>query len=202
MTHEKEILDPETGELKQVNANFMQLYDDQLDLIMLMTKENPTALSVFLWVSKFMDERNALVASQMAIAEALGLHKNTVYLAIKYLKEKKALTILRSSNSNVFAVNAHIVWRESADAKKFAHFNAKVYITEFEQQEDKTQKEKVLYRKQLIAHAIPTSTKAPRKVRTSTKNEFDTPEKAPSTPKKAEKQTRTKGKKAVDLQTV
>jgi hypothetical protein len=72
MSHEKDQVDFNTGELKKVNANFAQFYDDQIDLIILMTKENPTALTVFLWIVKFMDNRNALVASQQAIADALG----------------------------------------------------------------------------------------------------------------------------------
>ncbi len=161
MSHEKSQIDFSTGELKRVNANFAQFYDDQLDLIILMTKENPTALTVFLWIVKFMDDRNALVASQQAIADALGLHKNTVYLAVKYLKEKKALTVLRSSNTNIFAINAQIVWRDSADAKRFAHFDAKVYISELEQQEDKSQKEEPLFSTQLVGHAV----QKPRKER-------------------------------------
>lgn len=152
--HEKDQIDFGTGELKRVNANFAQFYDDQLDLIILMTKENPTALTVFLWIVKFMDDRNALVASQQAIADALSLHKNTIYLAVKYLKEKKALTVLRSSNTNIFAINAQIVWRDSADAKKFAHFDAKVYISEFEQQEDIGHKDEPLFSTQLVGHAV------------------------------------------------
>jgi hypothetical protein len=154
MNHEKERIDFKTGEVKKVNTNFAQFYDDQLDLIILMTKENPTALTVFLWIIKFMDDRNALVASQQSIADALKLHKNTVYLAVKYLKEKKALIVLRSSNTNIFAINAQIVWRDSVDAKRFAHFDAKVYISAFEQQENKGQKETPLFTTQLIAHAV------------------------------------------------
>ncbi len=156
MPHEKNNIDLETGEIKRVNANFVQFYDDHLDLIMKMTKENSTALTVFLWIVKYMDNRNALVVSQQAIAESLGLHKNTVYLAIKYLKEKKALTVLRSSNTNIFAINAQIAWRDSADAKKFAHFDAKVYISESEQHEDDA---KPLYDKQLVGHVKQRSTK-------------------------------------------
>lgn len=152
MTHEKDNIDFQTGEVKRVNANFVQLYDDHLDLIMVMTKENPTALSIFLWIVKYMDNRNALVVSQQAIAESLGFHKNTVYLAVKYLKEKKALTVLRSSNTHIFAINAQIAWRDTADAKKFAHFDAKVYIAESEQQEEET---KPLFDTQLVGHAKP-----------------------------------------------
>jgi DNA-binding transcriptional regulator YhcF (GntR family) len=149
MIHEKDLVDFKTGEVKRVNANFVQLYDDNLDLIMLMTKENPTALSIFLWIVKYMDNRNALVASQQAMAENLGLHKNTVYLAIKYLKEKSALTVLRSSNTHIFALNAQIVWRDTAVSKRFAHFDAKVYLSESEQQEEEN---KPLFDTQLVGH--------------------------------------------------
>lgn len=152
MVHEKERLNYSTGELKKVNTNFVQFYDDHLELMMVMTKENPTALTIFLWIVKYMDDRNALVASQQAIADSLGLHKNTVYLAIKYLKEKKALTVLRSSNTHIFAINAQIAWRDTADAKKFAHFDAKVYISELEQHEEENTP---LYQTQLVGHLKP-----------------------------------------------
>jgi hypothetical protein len=103
-----------------------------------------------------MDNRNALVVSQQAIAEALGLHKNTVYLAVKYLKERKALIVFRSSNTNIFAINAQIAWRDTADAKKFAHFDAKVYISESEQQDEQ---DKPLFDTQLVGHVKPRPSK-------------------------------------------
>ncbi len=161
MIHEKDLVDFKTGEVKRVNANFVQLYDDNLDLIMLMTKENPTALSIFLWIVKYMDNRNALVASQQAIAENLGLHKNTVYLAIKYLKEKSALSVLRSSNTHIFALNAQIVWRDTAESKRFAHFDAKVYLSESEQQEEEN---KPLFDTQLVGHLKPKKSKKTKAV--------------------------------------
>lgn len=149
MIHEKNQINFETGELKKVNANFVQLYDDNLDFIILMTKENPTALSVFLWLVKHMDDRNAIVASQQAIADSLGLHKNTVHLAVKYLKDRKVMTVLRSSSTHIFALNVQIVWRDSALAKKYAHFDAKIYITSSEQDEDEP-----IFNTELVGHAI------------------------------------------------
>lgn len=159
MVHEKDLVDFKTGEVKRVNANFVQLYDDNLDLIMLMTKENPTALSIFLWIVKYMDNRNALVASQQAIAESLGLHKNTVYLAVKYLREKSALTVLRSSNTHIFALNAQIVWKDSVESKRYAHFDAKVYVSESEQQEEEN---RPLFDTQLVGHLKPKKSKKAR----------------------------------------
>lgn len=151
MVHEKDNRDFQTGEIKKVNANFVQLYDDQLDLIMLMTNENATALKIFLWLIKYMDNRNALVVSQQTIADSLKLHRNTVYLSIKYLKDIKALAIFKSGNTNVFALNAQIVWRGNADSKKFAHFDAKVYISELEQF-DEEEKPSTKVKKEYLKH--------------------------------------------------
>lgn len=78
MAHEKQVLDHETGEVELVNDNFVQLYIDKLDLIMEMTSENHTAVKVFTWLIKHMDKRNALVVSQSALADALGMSRRTI----------------------------------------------------------------------------------------------------------------------------
>ena len=148
MTHEKEIINYHTGEVETVNDNFVQLYVDKLDLIIEMMSENPTATKVFTWLLKQMDKRNALVVSQSALAEALGLAVRTVQYSIVYLKEKKALAILKSGNTNIYAINAQIAWKSDANGKKYALFNAAVYIADSEQ-------DKPLFDTQLVGHAKP-----------------------------------------------
>jgi hypothetical protein len=96
-----------------------------------------------------MDNRNALVVSQQTLADTLDLGRTTIHLCTVYLKEKNALTVFKSGNTNVYALNAQIVWQDSAEAKRYAHFDAKVYISEKEQEEDKP-----LFSTQLIGHAI------------------------------------------------
>lgn len=112
--------------------------------------ENPTATKVFTWLLKQMDKRNALVVSQSALAEALGLAVRTVQYSIVYLKEKKAVAILKSGNTNIYAVNAQIAWKSDAHGKKYALFDAAVYIADSEQ-------DKPLFDTQLIGHAQPKS---------------------------------------------
>lgn len=146
MTHEKEITNYHTGEVEMVNDNFVQLYIDKLDLIIEMMSENPTATKVFTWLLKQMDKRNALVVSQSALAEALGLAVRTVQYSIVYLKEKKAVAVLKSGNTNIYAVNAQIAWKSDANGKKYALFDAAVYIAESEQ-------DKPLFDTQLVGHA-------------------------------------------------
>jgi Helix-turn-helix domain len=149
MKHEKDRINYHTGEVETVNYNFVQLYEDNLDLIIEIANENPTSIKIFLFILKHMDERNALVISQNALAESLNLHRNTIGNSIAYLKEKKALDVLKSGNTNIYAINSQIAWKSSADNKKYAHFSAKVYITQSEQDN------KLLFNTELIGHAKP-----------------------------------------------
>lgn len=158
MTHEKEVTNYHTGEVETVNDNFVQLYIDKLDLIIEMMSENPTATKVFTWLLKQMDKRNALVVSQSALAEALGLAVRTVQYSIVYLKEKKAVAILKSGNTNIYAVNAQIAWKSDANGKKYALFDAAVYIADSEQ-------DKPLFDTQLIGHAKPKALKKSNKLK-------------------------------------
>jgi Helix-turn-helix domain len=148
MDHEKNRVNYHTGEIEIVNDNFIQLYQDNIDLIIEIANENPTSIKVFLFILKHMDGRNALVISQQALAESLNLHRNTIGNSITYLKEKKALDIMKSGNTNIYAINSLIAWRSSADKKRFAHFSAKVYITSSEQEN------KPILKTELIGHSI------------------------------------------------
>ena len=145
MNHEKTVIDSSTGEIKELNDNFVQFYLDNMDLIISINRHNSTAGTIFLWIVKHMDNSNALVASQQAICEALDIHRNTVTNAVNYLKEVKALQVQKSGTTNVYAINSQIAWKTSADKKQFAHFSAKVYITKSEQTQFKTD---------LVGHAV------------------------------------------------
>lgn len=158
MKHEKIVTDPKTDELKEVNNNFVQFYKDSLDFVIEATRENPTALRVFFWIVQHMDNRNALVVSQQTLADTLDLGRTTIHLCTVYLKEKKALTVFKSGNTNIYALNAQIVWQDSAEAKRYAHFDAKVYISGKEQEDDRP-----LFDTQLIGHAIKKQPKAKKR---------------------------------------
>jgi hypothetical protein len=161
MAHEKQILNQETGEVEQVNDNFVQLYLDKLDLIIEMTGEHPSAVKVFTWIIKHMDKRNALVVSQPALAEALSLSVRSIQYCISYLKTKKALTVLKSGNTSIYAVNAQIAWKSDANGKRFALFDAAVYISGTEQ-------EGPLFNTDLVGHAVPKKAKKVKPLRTKT----------------------------------
>lgn len=164
MKHQKDIVDFTTGELKTVNNGFVQLYEDNIDLIIEIANEHPTAIKIFLFLIKNMDEKNALVISQNALSESLNLHRNTVGNSISYLKEKNALQVFKSGNTNIYAINSQIAWKSSVDGKKYAMFSAKVFITASEQDET--------YKTQLIGHSIKVKKSSRAKIKSSIKD-FD-----------------------------
>jgi predicted urease superfamily metal-dependent hydrolase len=134
LNHSVTYTNSETGEIETKNANFIQLYKDNIQLISQMAAERPAALRIFLWIAQLMDDKNALATSQTAISEALNLHRNTVTQAIAYLKEKKVMAILKTGSSHVYVLNNEIVWQDLSEAKKYALFTAKIYLAKSEQE--------------------------------------------------------------------
>lgn len=145
MNHEKLVADYSTGEVKELNDNFVQFYIDNMDLIIDINRKNPTAGTILLWIVKHMDKNNALVVSQTAICDALDIHRNTVTNAVNFLKESKALDVFKSGTTNVYAINEQIAWKDVAENKKFAHFSAKVFLSANEQPQFQTK---------LVGHAV------------------------------------------------
>lgn len=133
MTHEKPVFDPSTGEVTTVNDNFVQFYVDNMDLIIEVNRKNPTAGTILLWLVKHMGKDNSLVVSQAALCEQLGVHRNTITNAVRYLREVKALDIYKSGTSNVYAINSEIAWKSTADNKQYAYFTSKVFLAASEQ---------------------------------------------------------------------
>ena len=122
-----------TAEVKEGNPPFIQFYKHSFPFVRKLMKENPTACNVFMFLVENMEGDNALVVSQQAMCEVLGLARRTVQYAISYLQENKYIAVLKSGPSNVYCVNADIVWQESHNKKKFARFAARVFMTESEQ---------------------------------------------------------------------
>jgi hypothetical protein len=145
-----EYLDKSTGELKEGNNPFYQFYKHNLKIIRWMAKEYPKALEVFLFIVENMDKKNALVISQTTLAEALDIGRTTVFRCIKFLQEKKCLAVYKSGNTNVYAINADIVWQKSHADKVFAKFDAKVYLSKSEQDESITP---INVKTELVGHA-------------------------------------------------
>jgi hypothetical protein len=125
----------ETGEEIEGNNPFFQFYKHNFKTIRKLITENALAAKLFMFLVETMDNYNAIIVSQRALEEVLGVSGRTIRRATEYLVENKYIQILKSGTSNVYCVNADIVWTQRADKKMFAKFETKVYLTVSEQSE-------------------------------------------------------------------
>lgn len=116
-----------TGDDK--NRNFVQLNRDFMMDLAGLGKESPTAFTVFMFISQNMDGNNALCISMKAMEEALDLSRSTLSRAVKCLKEKGWLCVLKTGTSNVYIINPDIEWTSWANQKQYCKFTTNVIVT-------------------------------------------------------------------------
>jgi len=119
------------------NYSFIQLSDpDGIEAMQLITKENPMAANVFYLLMKNMDKQNCLIVSMSTLASKLHVCRNSISRAIKYLRENKYIAIYKSGTTNVYTLNANIVWKDRGDRKMEALLYGKVLLSLDEQDDD------------------------------------------------------------------
>jgi len=117
------------------NVNFVQLSDpDGIKAMRVLTRKNPTAASVFYLFMQHMDKSNCLIVSMETIGSKLSMSRATVYRAVRYLKQNNYIAILKSGATNVYTLNANIVWRDRGDKKMEALLYGAVLLSLDEQE--------------------------------------------------------------------
>lgn len=143
-----EVLDKKTGELFEGNPPFFQFRIHNFKLIRKLTSENKIAAELFFFFVENMDKRtNSLIVGQEVLSEVLECSRMTIHRAIKHLIDEKYLQVLKMGVSNVYCINADIVWTKRADELYHARFNTAVYLTSSEQDEETKLKIKQNYEK-------------------------------------------------------
>jgi hypothetical protein len=136
-----EVLDKKTAELFEGNPPFFQFRKHNFKLIRKLTSENKIAAELFFFLIENMNEfSNSLIVSQEALCEVLNVSRMSLYRATKVLADGKYIQILKSGVSNVYCINADIVWTKRAKETYHAKFNTAVYLTSSEQDEEKKMK--------------------------------------------------------------
>jgi hypothetical protein len=123
------------GVVKKGNNQFFQFYKHNFKIMQQIVKDNPNAMRLFFWLVDNMDSNNSIVVSQDTLAKYLDCSRSSVINWANYLREKQVIEILKTGGSNVYAINADIVWCDLAENKRFAKFEAKVFI-DYEEQDD------------------------------------------------------------------
>ena len=143
-----EILNKKTGEIHEGNPPFFQFRKHNFKLIRKVTSENKVPAELFFFlVENMLETTNSFIVSQDALSEVLQVSKRTIYTATKHLVDNKYIQVLKSGVNNVYCVNADIVWTKRADNLYHAKFNASVYLTSSEQDEEQRIKIKKSFEK-------------------------------------------------------
>lgn len=128
----------EEARKREKNSPFSNFYqfnrEHSKDMIWLAGKY-PKAHQILLFLLDQMDNYNAVVCSYQVIQEALEMGRTTASTSVKILKEKGFITVYKSGTANVYAVNKNLAWGSWGTNYKYAKFDAKIIITESEQEE-------------------------------------------------------------------
>lgn len=136
----RQIIDVSTGEVvseseqhRKTNKDFVQFYRKHITDIAALGRADPLALAIWLWIVERMGSDNALVCSMSPIVEHFKKSRQTVSKKINFLKRSRYLDILKSGTTNIYVINAELVWTTNAERRTFAEFRASVVISESEQ---------------------------------------------------------------------
>lgn len=146
MNEEEEERELEEFERAKKNNGFVQLYRSQIKHLRRLTLEDPSAAAVFLFLTEYMGRSNAVACSYTLLEEALGISRSSVYRAVKTLKEGGYLSVTKMGTSNVYHLNAELVWSSWATGKRYAEMRARILVSESEQVDaevNKTERELV-----------------------------------------------------------
>ena len=91
------------------------------------------AMRILLFIVEHMDKLNALVCSYKVFEDALGISQATVARAIKTLKDKGMIYVMKSGSSNVYIMNDEVAWKSWGSNKKYCKFPANVILSKNDQ---------------------------------------------------------------------
>lgn len=132
---QQELAEQEKAEARaKKNFNFVQIEKRALKEVRTLYERNATAGKLLFILAEKMNRQNALVCSYDTMSKITGLSRQTLYKAVKYLKEENWIQVIKVGTANAYVVNSRVFWQSSGD-KKFTVFNAAIIASNDEQDE-------------------------------------------------------------------
>lgn len=116
------------GSRARENTDFVMLYRRFIAQIADLGAENTTALRVLLFLIKHMDGTNAIGAPQKLIADMMGVSRQTVNGAIRYLEDNGWIQTYKLGKANIYVVNPDVVWTSYADQRTYCKFKGTLLL--------------------------------------------------------------------------
>lgn len=116
-------------------SNFYQFNRAQTQNMISLASKYPKAQVILLFLLDQMDEYNGVLCSYKVLQEALGMSQATVARSIKVLKDFNFIAIFKCGTANLYSVNKILAWSSWGTNYKYAKFDAKILISETEQED-------------------------------------------------------------------
>lgn len=128
----------EQEELKREHKSplkaFYQVNKDYSEDLMWLVKINSNAYRILLFLFDHMDKYNAVMCSYQVFQESLEISRATASRAVKLLKDKGFIAIMKSGTSNVYIANPNLVWNSYGNNTQYCEFPASVILSASEQE--------------------------------------------------------------------
>lgn len=139
---ERELARMKTG---AVNAGFVQVSKMYISEMKDLARHAPAAHTVLWTLIQEMNKQNSIMISIPSIAKLTHMSAPTVKRAIALLREQQWMEVLKIGTSNVYRVNASVVWQDRADGK-WAAFDTRLVVNFDEQDEITKNRDRVFTR--------------------------------------------------------
>lgn len=117
---------------KPSTFGWLQFEKKAIKELQVLSIKSPAAMGTLMFMVNRMSRSNALVVSQQAIANELGITRQTVNGAIRFLSEHNFIQIVKAGGASVYVVNSRVAWQGERGAR-YAAFGADVVALEVEQ---------------------------------------------------------------------
>ncbi|MHC5763650.1 hypothetical protein [Nostoc sp.] len=109
-------------------GGFTQFSDREIANLRRLTRVNPVATEIFLFLMEHMSNYNAVACPHSLLMKITGKSRTTVHRAIVLLKESNFLGVQKIGTTQVFHLNAGIVWHSYGDRIKYAELVAPILL--------------------------------------------------------------------------
>jgi len=112
------------------NPPFVQFTNPAgLEALELLAQAQPKALKLFMFLCKWMNKQNAVACSQTLLCEALNCSRPTVLRAVKFLHDNRYIGIAKMGTTNVYHLNADLVWSTGFNKKPMAEVQGTILLS-------------------------------------------------------------------------
>lgn len=117
---------------KPATFGWLQFEKKAMKELQVLAIKSPVAMGTLMYMVNRMSRSNALVVSQQAIANELGIKRESVNRAIKHLTDHNFVQVIKAGGASVYVVNSRVAWQGDRGAR-YAAFGADVIALETEQ---------------------------------------------------------------------